>query len=1510
MEFSWDARTPRANRRGTPKPPSGIKGNSYLLPADPVTYIHPRDYISYLDKHKVIICKVHAIGIRNLETHLRDYHSIPKKERELIRKEYSNVSIIELNKAQLPLPLEPPIKELGKPLDGFLCDQDHCGFITVNTTRLRQHYKKVHRVPWTKNTIALLQKVKVQTFSQTPGQQRYFIVKELDAPSEVVPPYEHREEIGRLVDEWKGTQKAHEEKAYIMDAQAAKTDRTGWFKRTGWLEHLAKRNRLHLAHAIRLPGRDEPKLQRAAKAVEALVERSVAGLATLARETRRWLRSTQQQEVDQRPMARLQNPESQARYAGYLVMFTCYFLRILADDEARAEDAVEEDSDDSSTSSTSRTSSSASSTSRTSGSASSTTSSSSTSITGRGRERRLDTMKDARELFCWQGRQKALATTFWHTLDSSDYAAQADALLKVLASFIFEPTSDQPFKSGLIHFLAVLGIHKEMDRLRTAKDYSYMLAGVVYCVRVLAVEALLPSAHRDKQNDEDRQRFLTMRQKFLADGSYSPMSEALSLLAYSKHIALNTGNTGNIYWSKDKTIFYLGGKPIFIRQFQQMAQDLVAEAEEKLWQELLWVARLEERFTTKLEGLIDDVTFTRRGMSFVHHRDNGLSDGLERMLSRALQCPQGRKLRLGLHQWHTKQVKRYVRQIDRFLELLLICVHMTSGQPGRGSEITTMRHRNGVLQDRNVFVMDGQVMTVVRYHKSLSQWDQPKVVPRFLPNRLSQVMVTYLAYVQPFREYLVVQVLGGSFSDYVWGDDHGPWGTDRLTRVLKRESGKRLGLELGTLDYRHTAVGIGRVVIGESFGRGYQDEVGEMEEAEVDDAADGESALELQNARTTKIGLGSYSVPIDIIKHLSVRSIETFRPLSERWHDFLGLTEQPNAMTARATTEILRVGASTIPNKRQHQHIDSSSGGGKLAGMAQKRRHKSPPATTSDGEEEKLKGAMQQALGQLEVAFKSAEQEQAIRAVVYGQTPLVVVLPTGGGKTLLITVPACLPNPGVTIVVVPYRALIEDLLARITQCRLDCIEWTYGQVNPAAIVVVSADVAGSSDFLNYAGMLSSKKLLRRIVVDECHLIFTSSDWRPKLAKLKHLRVLSCPMVLLTATLPPVLEEVLGSSMLVRCATYIRASTVRPNLRYLVSWCERGRAQSAALALCRRQQERLREGKKKGIIYCHTKAICVEMAEELDCAYYHAGVIDRAERLQAWLETGGFIVATSALGTGVDFEGIVCIVHVGMPWSMIDYAQESGRGGRAGELVDSVIVVERGEVERRLRREEGSVDIQAMGLFLQGTGCRRGCMSEYLDGRRVDCTDIESAGCDWCGEGVGEWQEAQVQASIGWQRVQETMDELRQGCAVCWVIGGASNLVGVDDWLQHRPMQCNAYRGMTGRELDEFRKEIRDGGDCHSCRRCWVSQKYCATGEKATNRCQWPNVVIPLARAALEIAQGVEAVRECGFQGDILQQGNEYKRWLGRRHRKRIWGEYFSNAMVVAIRIIEKRGQGG
>jgi hypothetical protein len=122
------------------------------------------------------------------------------------------------------------------------------------------------------------------------------------------------------------------------------------------------------------------------------------------------------------------------------------------------------------------------------------------------------------------------------------------------------------------------------------------------------------------------------------------------------------------------------------------------------------VEKEEDRVAVDLKQVVDDVTFTKRRTSFVDAPGNRLLGGLSWMLKRAMTTEGGRRLKRADGQWSVKAVRRYLRQVDRFLEMLLCSVHVTSGQPGRGSEITTIR-------------------TATAYCK-------PKIVPRFLPPQL------------------------------------------------------------------------------------------------------------------------------------------------------------------------------------------------------------------------------------------------------------------------------------------------------------------------------------------------------------------------------------------------------------------------------------------------------------------------------------------------------------------------------------------------------------------------------------------------------------------------------------------------------------------------------------------------------------------------------------------------------------------------------------------------------
>lgn len=553
-------------------------------------------------------------------------------------------------------------------------------------------------------------------------------------------------DLSGIYEEWDAAVDRHQETLEVADAEVAKTDYTLWFKRTQWTEHLAGCNLKHLSRASRLPDRDEQVLQRVVELNSSLIERCVSGLSTLDHETRRWLRSAKQAEADVRPIARLQNSDSQQRYAVYAARLVCYCLRVLEDSEhgtaeMSPDEQTESDGDSDATISSDGEAASEGETHR------------------RELETAADVFKDARRLFLWHGRQKELARKLKKSVQECwEAAGQMQALLDFYESLIFQGVRGDVFKGAILHFLAVLRIDEEINRLRQANDFSYMLAGVVYCVRVLAVEIILPSIEREDQNEEDYRHFRQVRGEHFADGSYSVMSKMLSMLAYSKHLAMNHGNSGAVSWSEDRLILSYRGKPIALSRFKSMVHGAIAEAEDMLWKDLLCTG-LDDRFEIPLDELRDDVTWTKRGVSFIDNTHNGLREKRKWTLKRILSDKDGSKMR-NQRSWAMPHVRRYLRKVDRFRELLLLCMHLSGGQPARGTEMTTLRFKNGYLQDRNIFVMHGQMVFVTRYHKSQSQIDKPKVIPRFLPWRVGQVLAVYLAYLQPVQEYLSVQVKG------------------------------------------------------------------------------------------------------------------------------------------------------------------------------------------------------------------------------------------------------------------------------------------------------------------------------------------------------------------------------------------------------------------------------------------------------------------------------------------------------------------------------------------------------------------------------------------------------------------------------------------------------------------------------------------------------------------------------------------------------------------------------
>jgi hypothetical protein len=206
------------------------------------------------------------------------------------------------------------------------------------------------------------------------------------------------------------------------------------------------------------------------------------------------------------------------------------------------------------------------------------------------------------------------------------------------------------------------------------------------------------------------ERFAQVRNTWLCKATYSPMGYTLSLLLYGRRIAQETGSRLMVSWSKQGELMYYMGKPIPMDDIRSMVAEMTADAEDLLWGSLMFKEGEDVRFTVPLAGIEDDLTQTQRGKSFIH--SNGLA-GKEVEMLEDLVC--GRQKREFLDkdgQWKWGRIRKHLKLIRKFEEYLLLLCHFAGGQPSRGEEIIGLRLINGINWDRNVFVIDGEVVLV------------------------------------------------------------------------------------------------------------------------------------------------------------------------------------------------------------------------------------------------------------------------------------------------------------------------------------------------------------------------------------------------------------------------------------------------------------------------------------------------------------------------------------------------------------------------------------------------------------------------------------------------------------------------------------------------------------------------------------------------------------------------------------------------------------------------------
>ncbi|KAJ4129428.1 hypothetical protein NW765_016300 [Fusarium oxysporum] len=550
----------------------------------------------------------------------------------------------------------------------------------------------------------------------------------------------------------------------------------------------------------------------------------------------------------------------------------------------------------------------------------------------------------------------------------------------------------------------------------------------------------------------------------------------------------------------------------------------------------------------------------------------------------------------------------YLELVDQMLEHLLFLIHLSAGLPARSTEILTIRHRNTAAGGiRNIFIDRGLVMIIIGIHKNLSQ---------------SQRLKGYSSVSSPREPNPNDKYISPSIKSFT---------PARMTRIIKRW-GAAIGIDsLGISAWRHISVAIGRRFIRDAA---------ITSQGHFAEAADGDSDSEVSDQE-------------DIGEHDTILNKQT------------GHSAQTSAMVyGRGIQEA---------HFETHQRRESSA-----AVMPSCKGAKRSGAYLDLEQFQQLQISRWKQLRGIDISLEldrlfnrpsvfKPGQHKVLTAIMQNQSPIVTVLPTSGGKSLLFQLPVASCPTGVTVVVVPLVALQGDLFKRTQEMNIPTAQWRSDQiVGRARLVFVTPETIFTKHFQGYLDALQSQAQLDRM-----------------LRELGRLAQRGIQMVYLTATLP-IAEEAEFFSLIYstpKSATFFRFPTTRRSIRYSISSFNIQGVDDAAAVAVAAVRDSIDQiltryaSTAKVIVYCQTKKATQAMAEALGCEAYYSDVgteDDKARRLQDWMhgiyredayQKGRVIVATNALGLGIDIPDIRLIVHLEMPRRIGDY----GRPRRAMQV---------------------------------------------------------------------------------------------------------------------------------------------------------------------------------------------------------------------------------------------------
>jgi ATP-dependent DNA helicase RecQ len=383
--------------------------------------------------------------------------------------------------------------------------------------------------------------------------------------------------------------------------------------------------------------------------------------------------------------------------------------------------------------------------------------------------------------------------------------------------------------------------------------------------------------------------------------------------------------------------------------------------------------------------------------------------------------------------------------------------------------------------------------------------------------------------------------------------------------------------------------------------------------------------------------------------------------------------------------------------------------------------------------------------------------QQAIVDHVVGGGDALVLMPTGGGKSLCYQIPAIArqrAGHGVTVVVSPLIALMHDQVGALHEAGVDAaflnstLDWEQTQDverrmlrGEITLLYAAPERVNTPRFLSQLDSLRERGKLALFAIDEAHCVSQwGHDFRPEYRALTvlHERYAGVPRIALTATADALTRADIVERLQLEEARQFVSSFDRPNIRYTI--VEKKEATTQLLRFIEREHEG-----DAGVVYCQSRKRVEDVAQTLSDAGinalpYHAGLdasVRQRHQDRFLREEGVVMVATIAFGMGIDKPDVRFVGHLDMPKNIEGYYQETGRAGRDGAPADAWMTYGLQDVvnQRRMIDESPAGEdfkqvmrgkLDALLSLAEASDCRRVRLLGYFGEPSTPCGN-----CDNC-----------------------------------------------------------------------------------------------------------------------------------------------------------------------------------